>query len=150
VTATTKEARRNLGFASAAQFSQVIDTALRGLDDDERSGPLIRATGIRLRFELPDVASVLNVASVARGDHHIRWGFGDAGDWEPKLRIRLDSETANRFLQGRESLAIAIARGRVKVEGDPRVTLLYLPALRMLVKPYRAAVAELCPDLVVN
>lgn len=143
----TKEVRQVPGAAASPGFIRVLDDALRRLDEDERSGALIRATGIRLRIEVPDLVSVVNIASVQRGDHHIRWAFADRRGWEPRLRMRLNSDVANRFLQGRESLAIAVARGRVKVEGDPRVTLLYVPALRLLVEPYRTAVREHCPEL---
>jgi hypothetical protein len=146
----TKEVPRALGYSGPREFAQILDLALRKLDGDERAGALMRATGIRMRIEISDVASVLNVASVPTGSHHISWTFDDSPDWEPRLVMRLDSEIANRFLQGRESLAIAVARGRVKVEGDPRFTLLYVPALRLLVEPYRAAVREHSPDLVVD
>jgi hypothetical protein len=146
----TKEARRALGYSSPREFAQILDLALRKLDGDERSGALMRATGIRLRIEISDVASALNLASVQNGNRHLTWTFDDSPDWEPRLVMRLDSEIANRFLQGRESLAIAVARGRVKVEGDPRYTLLYVPALRLLVDPYRAAVREHSPGLAVD
>ena len=52
----------------------------------------------------------------------------------------MDSDVANRYLQGRESLAIAIARGQVAVRGDSRIALLYLPALRLICEPYRRVV----------
>ncbi len=145
-----KEARRAQVYSSSAQFARILDLALRKLDGDERSGALMRASGIRIRFEIPDVACVLNVASVPSGERHIRWGFEDSDGWNPRLVMRLDSEIANRFLQGRESLAIAVARGRVRVDGDPRFTLLYIPALRLLVDPYRAAVREESPELAVE
>ena len=59
----------------------------------------------------------------------------------------MTSEVANRYLQGRESLAIAIARGKVRCEGDSRSALLYLPAVRLLCEPYRRIVANGFPAL---
>jgi hypothetical protein len=138
------------GFPSAAEFREVIDAALSELDSDERTGPLIRATGMRMRFELPDISTVLNVAVGEATGKHLRWGFSDGSEWDPKLRMRMDSDVANRFLQGRESLAIAIARGRVRCEGEPRYTLLYIPALRLLVDPYRHAVRRRQPELALD
>jgi len=137
-------------FRSAADFCEVIEDALGELDSDERFGPLIRATGLRTRFELPDIAVVVNIAVGDDAAGGLRWGFSDRGECDPKLRFTMDSEVANRFLQGRESLAIAIARGRVRCEGEARYTILYVPALRLLVDPYRHAVRRHRPELVLD
>jgi hypothetical protein len=59
----------------------------------------------------------------------------------------MDSATANAYLQGKESLAVAIARGKVRCSGESRVALLYLPALRLVVEPYRRLVRERYPHL---
>ena len=74
-----------------------------------------------MRFEFPDLGLVLNVAASEEPGHHLRWEFSDAVDWEPKLNLRMDSRIANAYLQGKESLAIAIARGRIRFDGDTRV-----------------------------
>ena len=70
---------------------------------------------------------VLNVAATEQPGHHLRWRFSDAVDWEPKLSLRMGWKVANAYLQGKESLAIAIARGRVHARGDTRCALLYVP-----------------------
>ena len=138
------------GFRSEADFCEVIEAALSELDSDERSGPLVRATRLRMRLELPDISAVVNIAVGDAGAGNLRWGFSDDGEWDSKLRFSMDSEVANRFLQGRESLAIAIVRGRVRCEGEARYTLLYVPALRLLVEPYRHAVRRHRPELVLD
>ena len=61
----------------------------------------------------------------------------------------MPAEVANRYLQGRESLAIAIAHGQVSCKGDSRVALLYLPATRLLCEPYRRVVETEFPALAV-
>ena len=132
--------------AKADEFREVLDRALRELDDDERSGPLLRAAGLSLRIELTDLDLVLRIAAAGDGDHHLRWSFGEL-DEPAKLVLRMDSETANAYLQGKESLAIAIARGNVRVAGESRVALLYLPAMRLVVEPYRRLVRERYPHL---
>ena len=60
----------------------------------------------------------------------------------------MPAAVANRYLQGRESLAIAIARGEVSCKGEPRTALLYLPAARLLGEPYRRVVEAEFPALV--
>jgi hypothetical protein len=128
------------------EFREVLDRALRELDADERSGPLLRAAGLSLRIELTDIDLVLRITAADDGEHHLRWTFLDTGG-PAKLDLRMDSETANAYLQGEESLAIAIARGKVRCSGESRVALLYLPAMRLVVEPYRRLVRERYPHL---
>jgi hypothetical protein len=135
---------------SAEQLRELLDRTLKELDADERLGPLIRATGIRLRLECPDVGLVLNVAASEGPERHLRWAFSDDVDWEPRLELRMSSEVANAYLQGRESLAVAIARGKVRVRGDSRVAVLYVPTTRLIVEPYKRCVRELHPDLALS
>ena len=129
------------------ELRRLLDETLTEVDTDERSGPLLRAAGVRLRFQFPDLGMVLNVTTSDEPGHHLRWRFSDDVDWEPRLELRMDSPVANAYLQGRESLAIAIARGRVKAKGDTRCALLYVPALRLIVEPYRRLVRDQAPHL---
>ncbi len=144
----TAEATRSPS-GSATEFRELLDEALSELDADEKSGPLLRAAGLRMRFDFPDLRLVLNVAASEEPDHHLRWEFSDVVEWEPKLSLRMDSRIANAYLQGKESLAIAIARGRVRLKGDTRCALLYVPALRLVVGPYRRLVRQEYPHLLV-
>ena len=61
----------------------------------------------------------------------------------------MDSDVANRYLQGKESLAVAMARRRVRTRGDRSVALLYVPALRLVCEPYRRVVAADYPHLAI-
>ena len=135
--------------ASATEFRELLDEALSELDADPKSGPLVRAAGLRMRFEFTDLGLVLNVAASEEPGHHLRWEFSDAVDWEPRLKLRMDSRIANAYLQGRESLAIAIARGRIRLAGDTECALRYVPTLRLVVPPYRRLVRRQYPHLLV-
>jgi hypothetical protein len=135
---------------AAAEFRSVLDEVLRETDADDQAGPLLRAAGLRTRFEFPDLPLVLNLAATEEGEHHLTWQFSDDVDWKPKLTLRMDSKVANAYLQGKESLAIAIARGRVKATGDTRAALVYVPALRLLVTSYRRLVTQEHPHLVLE
>jgi hypothetical protein len=135
--------------SSATEFRELLDAALTELDADEKAGPLLRAAGLRMRFDFTDLGMVLNVAASEEPGHHLRWEFSDAVDWEPKLNLSMDSQIANAYLQGKESLAIGVARGRVRWNGDTRCALLYVPALRLVVGPYRRLVRREYPHLLV-
>jgi hypothetical protein len=132
---------------SPEDFRAALERALEGADADERIGPLIASTRLRMRFEFTDSGLALNIAAGGAGDRNLRWSFGEA-DWSPKLELKMDTETANRFLQGRESLAIAIARGRARAHGESGVALLALPATRLLCESYREVVQSEFPGLV--
>src|SRR4051794_11519063 len=135
--------------SSATEFRELLHEVLSELDADEKSGPLLRATGLRVRFDFPDLGMVLNVAASEEPGHHLRWEFSDAVDWEPKLNLSMDSQIANAYLQGKESLAIAIARGRVRWSGETRCALLYVPVLRLVAGPYRRLARREYPHLLV-
>jgi hypothetical protein len=135
---------------ATAEFRHLLDDVLSETDADDHAGPLLRAAGLRIRFDFPDLPLVLNLAATEEGDHHLAWKFSDETDWKPKLKLKMDSKVANAYLQGKESLAIAIARGRVQASGDTRSALIYIPALRLLVSSYRKLVTSEHPHLVLD
>ncbi len=104
---------------------------------------------MRMRFEFPDLKLVLNVAPGDDAGSHLRWEFSDSVEWEPRLKLTMDSEVANAYLQGKESLAIAIARQRVRCSGETRCALLYVPAMRLVVDAYRRVVRDEYPHLAI-
>jgi hypothetical protein len=132
-----------------AELRALFDEVLADVDADERAGSLLRAAGLRVRFRFPDLGMVLNVAPSDEAEHHLRWRFSDAKGWEPKLDLVMDSQVANAYFQGRESLAVAMARGKVRARGDTRCALLYVPALRFVVDSYRRHVSAGHPHLAV-
>lgn len=128
------------------QLRDALERTLREIDEDERLGPLIGATHLRMRFEFTDLGTALNVAA-GEDDRNLTWTFADDPGWTPKLTLQMTSDVANRYLQGRESLAIGIARGQVRCRGDSRTALLYLPAARLFCEPYRRVVETDYPAL---
>ena len=131
-------------------FRAALDAALAEADADERIGPSLRAARLRLRFVFTDSGVVLDLAAVEDGAHNLIWSFDGPTESKPKLELEMDSEVANRYLQGRESLAIGIAHGRVRCRGESRIALLYLPATRLLCEPYRHVISTRFPELVVD
>ena len=129
-----------------ADIREALQRALEGVEADERVAPLIGATQLRMRFEFTDLELALNLAAGA-GDDNVEWSFDDDPGWTPRLVLRMTSTVANRYLQGRESLAIALARREVRCEAESRVALLYLPAARLLADSYRRVVEADFPDL---
>ena len=48
--------------------------------------------------------------------------------------MTMSSETANRYFQGKENVAIAIARRRIKTGGDVKAALALIPVTKPLVR----------------
>jgi hypothetical protein len=134
---------------SQAEFRGLLDEVLTDVDADDRAGPVLKATGLRMRFVFPDLAMVLRVAASERAGRHLEWWFDEDSSWQAKLELEMDSEVANGYLQGKESLPIAIARGKVRCKGEGGIALIYLPAVRLLVEPYRKVITSEHPSLVV-
>ncbi len=128
---------REAEFRSADELRQVLELLLTRADVDDRIGPLLRAANLRTRFEFTDRDLALNLASAEADDHSIEWSFANRAPWTPKVTLRMESGFANRWLQGEESLAIAMARGRVRCIGETRSTLLFVPIAKLLNEPYR-------------
>lgn len=146
-TATTTGRRTSTGAAvRPVEFRAALEEALARADADPRIGPMIGATKLRLRLVFSDCGLALNIAA-SEGEHNLAWSFDEHPGWPPKLELEMDAAVANRYLQGSESLAIAIARGQVRVRGESRTALRYLPAARLLCEPYRQVVEAGYPAL---
>jgi hypothetical protein len=138
-------------FESAKELREILDTVLRQIDDDPDDGPRLRAAAAPLRFEFPDLKLTLNVRQADRSRHWLLWDFAKKSREEPKLRLSMDSEFANRLLQGRENPAIAIARGRLRTTvGDAGAALRFFPAAKPLFSRYRELITEKYPHLAIK
>ena len=58
--------------------------------------------------------------------------------------MSMSSETANRYFQGKENIAIAIARRRIKAGGDVKAALAMIP----ITKPLSRAIGRWSPRII--
>src|SRR5438105_5558470 len=124
-------------FKSAAEFREVMDRTFTIMSGDADMGPKLRDADTPQRFEFPDFDLVVNLRA-GRGDEpNLAWEWSDEIDWEPKVRMAMDSEVANRYFQGKENVAIAIARRRIKPGGDRKAALAILPLTKPVFARYR-------------
>jgi hypothetical protein len=136
-------------FRSREEFRGVMDRLFAMMSEDGEMGPALRDADVPQRFEFEDLDLVINVRPARRGeDGNLHWEWTDDVDWEPRVRMNMASETANRYFQGRENVAIAIARRRIKTGGDVRAALSLIPITRPVYARYRALVEEEYPHLV--
>ena len=88
-------------FRSDKEFRTVIDRVFTMMSEDADMGPELRDADVPQRFEFTDVDLVVNIrASRAGEEGNLHWEWTDDVDWEPKVKMAMSSETANRLLPG--------------------------------------------------
>jgi hypothetical protein len=130
-------------FRSAEEFREVLDRTLELMSSDPEVGPKLREADTPQRWEFPDLDLVVNLAAAGDdGDatHNLVWEWSDEVDWEPEVQMEMSSEVANRYFQGKENVAIAVARRRIRTSGNYRKALALVPVTKPVFAKYR----ELC------
>lgn len=135
-------------FASAAEFREVMDRLFTMMSEDPEMGPKLRDADVPQRFEFEDMDMVMNIRA-ARPEEGVNlyWEWSDEVPWEPRVQMKMSSEVANRYFQGRENIALAIARRRIKTGGDIKASLALIPITKPIYARYRAIVADEYPHL---
>ena len=136
-------------FRSPDEFHEVMDRVFGMMDGDPEMGPKLRDADVPQRFEFTDVDMVVNVRA-ARADEggNLHWEWSDDVGWSPKVKMTMSSETANKYFQGKENVAMAIARRRIKTGGDVKAALALIPITKPLEGMYRDMIAADYPPLV--
>jgi hypothetical protein len=137
-------------FDSPKEFREVMDEVFAMMDSDPDMGPKLRDADVPQRFEFTDVDMVVNIrAARTREDGNLHWEWTDDVDWEPRVRMSMSSETANRYFQGKENIAMAIARRRIKTGGDVKAALALIPITKPVYARYRDYLERQHPHLAV-
>ena len=135
-------------FRSSKEFREVMDKVFGLMDADPDMGPKLRAADVPQRFEFTDVDMVVNIRAAEDGeDGNLHWEWTDDVDWEAKVRMAMSSETANKYFQGKENVAMAIARRRIKAGGDVKAALSLIPVTKPVYAQYTALVEAEYPHL---
>jgi hypothetical protein len=135
-------------FHSPEEFREVMDKVFGLMDDDPDMGPKLKAADVPQRFEFTDVDLVVNIRAAEAGeDGNLHWEWTDDVDWEPKVRMAMSSETANRYFQGKENVPMALARRRIKAGGDVKAAISLIPVTKPVYAQYTALVDAEYPHL---
>ena len=138
-------------FKSAAEFREVMDKVFTIMSTDPDMGPKLRDAQTPQRFEFPDVDLAVNItyAETVEDGQNLRWQWTDDVDWEPEVEMTMDSDVANRYFQGKENIAMAIARRRIKTGGDVKAALALIPITKPVYARYRDYLERQHPHLTV-
>jgi hypothetical protein len=137
-------------FRSPEEFREVMDRTFGLMSTDPDMGPKLREAETPQRFEFPDMDMAVNVtyAPEVREGQHLRWEWSDAVDWEAEVEMAMDSDVANRYFQGKENIALALARRRIKSKGNVKKALALIPVTKPVFERYRQMVEADYPHLV--
>lgn len=101
--------------------------------EDHEIGPKMAATGIVVKFEFtdPETDLVVDMAKQEVGD-----GTGMA---EPAATMKMTADLGSAYWQGKVNLPLAMARGKIKVDGNVASLLKLAPLGKKLFPKYVAS-----------
>ena len=138
-------------FDSTEQFRAVIDGVMTLMSEDPEIGPKLRDADVPQRFEFDVMDLVVNARAARDGEQgNLYWEWSDEVDWEPKVKLTMSSEVANRYFQGKENVPVAIARRRIKAGGDVKSALELIPITKPVYGLYRSMLEADYPQLVIK
>ena len=124
-----------------------MDRTFALMSEDPEIGPRLRDADTPQQFRFPDLGMVVNIRAGDAGEPNLAWEWNDDVPWEPQVKMEMSSETANRYFQGKENVAIAIARRRIKAGGDVKAALQIIPITKPLFARYSEMIAADYPHL---
>jgi hypothetical protein len=138
-------------FKSADECREVIGRAFELMSRDPDMGPKLREADTPQRFEFPDLDLVVNVAAAgddAGAEDNLVWEWSEDVSWEADVVMTMDSAIANRYFQGKENIAMSVARRRIKTSGNVKKALALVPVTKPVFKLYREMLEREYPHLV--
>ena len=137
-------------FESAKELREVIDAVFTMMDADSDMGPKLRDADTPQQFEFSDFDVVVNIRAATDDEEgNLYWEWSEDVDWKPKVRMTMSSEVANRYFQGKENVAMAVARRRIKTGGDMKAALDLIPITKPIYAQYRDYLEREKPHLLV-
>jgi SCP-2 sterol transfer family len=98
-------------FVDADEFHLFVGDAIKNAVEHPEIGPALSRSMLTVRLTVTDPDAAITVDFANLEVHR-----GDAGI-DPDVELVMSGETANRVWQGKESLPLALARGRAKITG---------------------------------
>ncbi len=119
-----------MAFKDADEVRHYIGSVFRSGFDDPEIGPRMQETGIVVKFAFtdPDADLVIDMARKQVGP--------GAGMADPDSTMRMTADLGSAYWQGKVNLPIAMARGKIKVEGNVASLLKIAPLGKKLFPKY--------------
>jgi putative sterol carrier protein len=119
-----------MAFKDGDEVRQFIGSVFQAGFDDPEVGPKMQATGLVVKFAFtdPDADLVVDMGKQAVGD--------GAGMAEPVATMRMTADLGSAYWQGKVNLPLAMARGKIKVDGNVASLLKIAPLGKKLFPKY--------------
>jgi len=135
-------------FTSPKEFREVMDRIFTLMSEDPDMGPKLRDADVPQRFEFEDMDMVVNIRAAEEDEQgNLHWEWSDDVDWKSKVEMKMSSAVANKYFQGKENVAVAIAKRRIKTGGDVKAALALIPITKPVYAQYREVVEDEYPHL---
>jgi putative sterol carrier protein len=120
-----------MGFKNSAEVATYIGGIFEAAFDDPEVGPKLVDTGLVIAFDFtdPEAVVVIDMANKA-----VREGL--AGGTAPTAVMSMTAETGNAYWQGKVNLPLAMAKKKIKVEGNVASLLKLAPLGKKLYPVY--------------
>lgn len=120
-----------MGFTSSAEVTKYIGGIFESAFGDAEIGPKLVETGLVIAFEFTDPETTVVIDMPNRS---IREGL--AGGAAPTATMAMTADTGNGYWQGKVNLPMAMAKRKIKVEGDMASLLKLAPLGKKLYPVY--------------
>jgi putative sterol carrier protein len=120
-----------MGFANSAEVTKYIGGIFETAFEDDEIGPKLVATGLVVAFDFtdPEAVVVIDMANKA-----VREGL--AGGPAPTATMSMTADTGNAYWQGKVNLPLAMAKKKIKVDGNVASLLKLAPLGKKLYPRY--------------
>lgn len=102
-----------MGFTNSAEVTRYIGGIFETAFEDPEIGPKLVATGLVVAFNFTDPEAVVVIDMANKS---VREGL--AGGAAPTATMSMAAETGNAYWQGKVNLPLAMAKRKIKVDGD--------------------------------
>lgn len=102
-----------MGFANSAEVTNYIGGIFETAFEDDEIGPKLVDTGLVVAFDFtdPEALVVIDMANKS-----VREGL--AGGHAPTATMSMTADTGNAYWQGKVNLPLAMAKKKIKVDGN--------------------------------
>lgn len=120
-----------MGFASSAEVTKYIGGIFEAAFDDPEIGPKLEATGLVVAFDFTDPEAIVLIDMANKSVQE-----GLEGGAQPMATMAMTADTGNAYWQGKVNLPLAMAKKKIKVDGNVASLLKLAPLGKKLYPPY--------------
>jgi putative sterol carrier protein len=120
-----------MGFTDSAEVTKYIGGIFETAFEDPEIGPKLVATGLVVAFDFTEPEAVVVIDMPNKSVHQ-----GHGGGSTPDATMSMTADTGNAYWQGKVNLPLAMAKKKIKVDGNVASLLKLAPLGKKLYPPY--------------